>query len=393
MNPFKSLFLTLLLAMGTAAYAQKVPIKYIRFKFPEMGQVSTAALQRNIELAIRQSGITATAQLASKTVKADLTKSVFQAYPQGQPDDFPLSGFIFKTTYQGKEEIFGVIAQHAMPLSIGGGGEIRKSFTARVVQNGQVADIPAEVVQTSASSTTDIALVKFRPEDEELLAPLTLAQQEPALNEPLTLMGFTGGPLTLITDSPLQEISLFSLRFPLAGYALSGLCGSPVLNEAGEVVGTMTGATPNKIVVHTNSAGETTVTEKTARDTGYATRNLYLRSLVAAYHGEAEEALFPLMLGGEKIVDLRPDEFVSWIIFKDENGKAIFRKGVDRKFPYSAVTEHLPGTRYIELYIENAWWSGFALIEGGNILSARRVVYDLKEKKIIYEKPHKNSNF
>ena len=381
MNLLKSLFLTLLLAMGTAAYAQKVPVKYIRFKFPEMGQVSTAALQKNIESAIRQSGITSTAQLAQQTVKADLAKSVFRAYPKGTTDVYPMSGFVFKTTYQGKEEIFGAMAQHALPLSIGGGGEIGKSFTARVIQNGQVADIPAEVVQTSASSTTDIALVKFRPEDEESLAPLTLAEQEPALNEPLTLMGFARGVLTLMTDSPLQENLLFSLRFPMAGnsWEWPGLCGSPVLNEAGEVVGTMTGATQKKDPLPLHY-------------TGFASRNLYLRSLVAAYHGEAEKALFPLMLGGEKIVDLRPDEFVSKIILNDKNYKTIFQKVILRKFPYSAVMEHLPGTRYIELFIPNVWWSGQALTEGSS-WEGRYVVYDLKEKKIIYEEPGRSVNF
>lgn len=355
----------LLLGMGIASYAQ--PIKFFKPIFStKTGIVNMAALRTSI--LSHHIGTTPSAKLAREMAKADIVKSVFRAYPLDDTHAHAMSGFIFKTTYQGKEEIFGVIAQHAMILGYGGGGEIEKSFTARVVQDGQVVDIPAEVVQMSAPSMPDIALVKFRPEDEALLTPLTLAEQEPVQNEPLTLIGFGVEKLTFLTDSPLLEKSLISLRFPMRGEGWPGLCGSPVLNDAGEVVGTMTGARPKDLGAYT----------------GFATRNLYLRSLVAAYHNDMEHASFPFILGGEKIVDLQSDEYVSWIFLKDESMKNILYKVIETKFPYSGVAEFLPSARYVELYISKVWWATYALMEG-HPAEGRHVIYDIKEKKIIYE--------
>ena len=354
----KKLFLFfLLVALGTTSYAQKFPVKFT--------QISPAQIGRAVEQAARQS------------TKLSLAQSTFRAYPLGQTDAHAMSGFVFKTTYQGKEEIFGAIAQHAMP-TWNGHGKLGQTFTARVLNNGKETDIPAKVVQLSAPSMPDIALVKFRPQDENLLTPLTLAKQEPAQNELLHVIGFGTEQLTLITDSPFLKKSLFNLRFSMTGdpYVWPGLCGSPVLNEAGEVVGTMTGADRRAAAP--------------SYYTGYATRNSYLRALVAAFHGDVEKASFPLMLGDEKIIDLRTDEFVSLIILRDENSKTIFKKAIQSKFPLSTITKPLPNARYIELYIEKAWWSGYGLVEGGDILSARYIVYDLQEKQIITDRPHRN---
>ncbi len=369
--------LLLLLAMGSFSYAQKFPARCSKPGFPSKGAVSRTSLRKKVRADAHLAGIKSRERLSQEMARTDRIKSIFRAYPQGQTDVHSLSGFIFQTTYQGKKEIFGVIAQHATPIPTGG-GSLGSSFTARVVQNGQVVDIPAEMVQISAPTMPDLALVKFRPEDEKLLAPLTLAKQEPVLNERLSLIGFGMEELMLITDSPLLEKSLISLRFPMAGNSedWSGLCGSPVLNEANEVVGTVTGA----CVKQPNPTFHT----------GFATRNLYLKTLVAAYHGDVEKASYPLILNGEKIVDLRPDEFISQITLRDKNNKTIFSQPIPNKFPYSTIMKHLPKAQYIELYIDQVWWTGYALVEKGILLDARYVVYDLQEKQIITDRPRRN---
>jgi len=363
-----SFFLSLVLGIALPAYAQKIPVKFFKPGFPKgVGTIDKVLLQTNIQAAARQAGITSAVQLNKEVAKADIAKSAFRAYPLGETDAHALSGFVFKTTYQGKEEIFGVIAQHAMKLAAGNGGDVEKYFTARVMQNDQVVDIPAEVVQMSSPTLSDVALVKFRPEDEPLLTPLTLAEEEPAQNEPLTLIGFGVEKLTFLTDTPLLKNSLISLRFPMIGEGWSGLCGGPVLNEAGNVVGTMTGIRQNDL----NSF------------TGYATRNLYLRSLVSAYHNDVENASFPLILGGEKIIDLKSDEYIPRVIVRDENHQNLLYKVIKDKFPYSSIEAAIPGARYIDLYISKVWWSGYALVEGA-FFEGRHVQYDLKEKKIIW---------
>ena len=364
----KIIIFLLFFATGVLSYAQKIPAKFIRPGFTlGTGLVDMAAVQARVF---------APAQRPITPFKIDAVKSVFRAFPQGKTDGHAMSGFIFKTTYQGQEEIFGVIAQHAMP-AWNNHSKIGPSFTARVMQGNEVVDIPAQVVQLSAPVMTDIALVKFRPEDEKLLTPLTLAKREPALNEPLSLIGFGTEKLTLITDSPLSEKSMLNLRYPMAGdpEKWPGLCGSPVLNAEGEVVGTVTGST--------RLASDPTYY------TGYATRNLYLQTLVNAYHGDIEKATYPLEINGEKIVDLHTDEFVSQVILRDENRKIIFRKNIYNKFPYSTIMGHWPKTRYIEMYIDNVLWSGYSLIEGASFAEERYVVYDVQEKQLITDRPRK----
>ena len=365
--------------LGTMSYAQKFPVRFSKPAFPILpGHVNMTALQKSILISIRNSASTPSTQLAQAVANADIVKSVFRVYPQGQTEGHALSGFIFKTIYNGKEEIFGAIAQHAVPLH-NGNGNIGLSFTARVMQNDQVVDVPAKIVQMSAPSMPDVALIKFRPEDEQLLTPLTLAEQESVRGELLHTVGFGNGNLMFLSNTPLLENSLISLRFPMKGNNMSewlGLCGSPVLNSTGEVVGTVTGAAPRKA--------------NSSYHIGYATRNLYLKSLVAAYHGDVDKASFPFILGGDKIVDLRPDEFVALIALMDENGQIIFYQGTDYKFSYSAVMEHLPKARYIGLDINHVFWKDNMLVEEVSATPARRLIYDLQEKKIIADKIQKS---
>ena len=373
MNKLKHLILLLLaLVVTLPVNAQLSPARLVRPGFPLLPSVVyMTALRTSLYTQARWAGITSREQLTQEVARADFVRSIFRVYPEGDLGAHALSGFIFKTTYQGKEEIFGVVAQHAMPLTFGG-GQLGESFTALVMQNDHTVNIPAEIVQMSAPSMPDMALVKFRPEDENLLTPLTLAEQDPTPGELLSLIGFGREELTFITDSPLLEKSLVSLRFPMAGDGWSGLCGSPLINSAGQVVGMMTGTKLKNPNYHT----------------GHATRNVYLHALVAAYHGDVEKASFPLILDGEKIVDLRPDEFVSRIILYDENHNTIFHRLVKDKFPYANIVEYLPTARYMELYIPTVWWSGQALIQGSSV-EGRYVKYDLKEKKIISQRPPK----
>ena len=111
---------------------------------------------------------------------------------------------------------------------------------------------------------------------------------------------------------------------------------------------------------------------------------------MAAYHGDVDKASFPFILGGDKIVDLRPDEFVALIALMDENGQIIFYQGTDYKFSYSAVMEHLPKARYIGLDINHVFWKDNMLVEEVSATPARRLIYDLQEKKIIADKIQKS---
>ena len=344
MSRLKYLF-PLLLAMGLPLHAQ-VP-----------GKITTS-----IERGISQT------QIAVER-SATAAKSVFRAYPQGREDRHALSGFVFKTNYYGREEIFGVIATHSVPLTYK--DPLGAYITARITVNGREKNIPGKMVQIASPMMLDMVLIKFNPEDEPLLTPLTLAEQEPEVGDKLHTIGFANQELTFLPNKPLFKGTLLSLRFPLNSTwrGLSGMCGSPVLNGKGEVVGMFTGT------------GE----ENSSLDhTGFATKSSYLHTLVEAYHNGTEKATFPLMLGEHKIVDLHINDFIGNVYLIDEQGRRILRQDVRYKFPYSTLMEQLPNARYITLNIYNntlGVWHG-ALLE--TVPSdIYHVTYDLKEKKII----------
>ncbi|MCQ2410734.1 MAG: hypothetical protein MJ053_04465, partial [Elusimicrobiaceae bacterium] len=86
MNKLKHLILLLLaLAVTLPVKAQLSPAVLVRPGFPTVtGLVDMTALQTSMYAAARNAGVTARVQLAQEAAKANLVKSVFRAYPQGQ---------------------------------------------------------------------------------------------------------------------------------------------------------------------------------------------------------------------------------------------------------------------------------------------------------------------
>lgn len=293
---------------------------------------------------------------------ADYTQSVFRARSLGEQSEVTFSGVAFKTTYLGQEEMFGVVAAHA--LSPEPGQELLGSeFTAEVFSEGGFTTVRAKLVQVSATSTLDLALIKFRPEDEELFTPLTLAKQEVSADEGIVGLGFGQGKWVLSKRRFLAKTP-FSIRtsFTVPWVDRGGLCGSAVLNAKHELLG-----------IHTGSTRDVEY-----RDIGYATPAEFLNTLVEAYHNNGN-ATFPLYLNGEKIASLRLDEFISYVRLKNDKGLIIWRREVRDKFPYQDIMERLPRARYIELSVNKAVWTGNYLQQ--DHLLTRSVEYDFKTKR------------
>ena len=354
----KIYIILLLLAAGSPLWAQPVRPCWLK-------DVTSASLKSATSASVKSAVEKAARQALVPTQEA-LTKSIFRAYPQGEEGTHALSGFTFKTK---EGEMFGVIAQHIMPTGRNG-GRVLENFTARVIYQGQEIDIPATVVQMSSPYMLDVALVKFHPKDENLFTPLTLAEQEPEPGDKLYTIGYGAEQLTFLADKPLTQNTLVSLRFPLGPYRrISGLCGSPVLNEQGEVVGSFTG-------------GKYLIEKKELM--GFATKSSYLPALVREYH-EKGKITFPLMLEGYKIFDLQVNEHISHVWLEDDAGNRILYLVTPYNFPYNAIVEQLPNTRYIKLGISSHMnWNGRALIDT-DFMESYFITYDWKEKKIIRE--------
>ena len=174
---------------------------------------------------------------------AAYTRSVFRARSLGEQSEVTFSGVAFKTTYLGQEEMFGVVAAHALSPEPGT-SLLGSEFTAEVFGEGGFITVPAKLVQVSAISTLDLALIKFRPEDEKLFTPLALAKQEVSADERIIGLGFGQGKWVFSKRSFLAKTP-FSIRtsFTVPWVDRGGLCGSAVLNAKHELLGIHTGST------------------------------------------------------------------------------------------------------------------------------------------------------
>lgn len=282
------------------------------------------------------------------------------------------TGTLFHTKYQGQPELYGVIATHALADN-GVNLVLGRKFIADVYANGQWKQIPAEVVQLSAPSMLDVALVKFSPEDSQLLSGFSLATQAVKVGDRIQTLGLPRQATVYIPSRTVTEIAPLSLRAPIYGPREDrlGLCGGAVANEQDELVGIYTGSRPNGL----------------KSTTGYATDARFLTKLVEAYHNDGQ-AFLPLELDGQKITDLRIDEYVYAVDFLDETLDVLGELSFYGKFSHNQVNNVLqknPNIRYVELATAYVSWSKNNPNEIKFFTLARRLRYDLQAQRIVAE--------
>lgn len=274
------------------------------------------------------------------------------------------SGTVVSIPYNGKNEIYGVIATHAIAVSSNEKDALHKTFTAIVYKNGLPHEATVEVVAYSPKSMLDMALVKFPKDIESLLAPYSISEATPYLDNNLLSKGFTHSSAAAIPERKVVGVTPISIRTTISMPAEKrpGLCGSAVLNDKGELVGIHTGS-----IHHTEAPG---------KDVAYATHAHYLYKLVEAYHNNGV-AKVPFYFDDKPIFDMDIDEYLTAGSLLDENQKAIKNAIADK-----------PEGRYLQLTTRRAQWDkdGLALIEGRTSSDhsiKTTYVYDLKEQKLI----------
>ncbi len=297
----------------------------------------------------------------------------------------PASGFsitIFKTSYQGQEEIFGVIASHALPESYYTlHNSLHRNFQAYVQQpDGDIKEIPGTVVQISPRSMLDISLVKFPQEAQQGLRPLELADAPVQSYEVLYSPGFAAG-LPSEETRTVTKLSFLSVQtdqnLPGERY---GFCGSPLLDSQGKIK-----------AIHTG-----TKESADAPQVSYGTHAHFINLLVQAYH-QGGQALYDLNIKGHTLARLNVDEYISAISLYDAQGKRLAQKNLEDKFSQTTVESMLesnPQARYIQLTSRKAQW--VTDNDGDSILkedrskhdtSKRHHWYNLQTKKIEPQRP------
>lgn len=265
--------------------------------------------------------------LKQYTERPSLTRATFLAVEDPNIDTNTFSGTVFKTVYNGEEEIFGVVAAHAIATSATELA-LKRNFTMLFFDGENMLEVPAEIVQLSSPSMLDVALVKFSPEAEAMFHPLRISEVPVQVGDVLASQGFAGDIDVNIPNRQITAVTPLSVRttIPYARDDRPGLCGSAVVNEEHELVGIHTGST------YSDAGAQF--------DVGYATNASFLNTLVQAYHNGGQ-ATFPLIFNNQKIVDLNVDEYISYVALYDAEGKVLWQKGFENKFSYSTVQKKI----------------------------------------------------
>ena len=279
-------------------------------------------------------------------------------------------------------EIFGVIASHVLPESYYTfHSSLQRNFHVSVKQpDGSERLLDAEVLQISPRSMLDISLVKFSPEAEDLIHPLTVSDQAALVNEELLSPGFAAAtPQT--ERRRVQKNSFLSVRTDqnLVGDR-QGFCGSPLLDATGQVK-----------AIHTG-----TKETKANPDISYGTHARFIRLLVEAYHNDGQ-AFYDLVIDGHTLAQLNVDEYISAVYLYDSNGKRLLQKNIEEKFSESLIRRALadnPQTAYVQLTSRKAQWETDA--DGDSILkedrsrndkTKRQHWYNVKTKQMELKRP------
>lgn len=293
-----------------------------------------------------------------------LLHSIFQARPRGKhPGPNAFSGTVFQITHNGKKEIYGVIAAHTLADHVGDQA-LASVFTADLYTGEKFISVPAKVVQVSAPSTLDLALVKFPAEVEGLLRPFEIGHERLAEGDVLQTQGFShNGPVFLPQRHLFGRKSLyFRVEMELSPFERRGLCGSPLLDKEGFLAGVHIGSSYGR-------QGEPSYI-------GYATRAEFVQTLVDAYHNGGQ-APVPFELAGRKIMDLNVDEYISYVRLVDQDESVIWYQMILAKFPSRTVEEFINSfsPRYVDFVVSRVSWNGEVLLESHGLIEPEDVWY------------------
>ncbi len=287
--------------------------------------------------------------------------SIFRALPpQNQEALNSFTGTIFQTQYQGQPEVYGVIAMHALKTTPREPGLLSYKFTAVIDRDGKSVQIPAWVVQLSSSKTADIALVKFRQQDQSLFKPLPLSSQEPVSLQPLYMAGYACNIFTRQTLAFDRHTSMGLLQTHIPAVQKTqraGLCGSPVVNEQGELIGVHVGSHYGQ-PSYQEMFFETFGLSKPKGDTGYVAPASFLRNLVVSYH-QANHKFWPIVLQGQEIARLTAQQYVIRAELLDADQHVIWYQNNLSKMsirPLQTALQLFPQAHYVRLVIGQAHW-------------------------------------
>lgn len=294
-----------------------------------------AALSRNLPAVITRANAASLATHQAQVLQAkDMRQSVakvlssfLEDWPEKQQPS--ATAFVFKTHYNGKEEVWGATAAH---IAKGMGNRLSLVF----YNGSKRIDVPAEVVQYGPNMISDLALLKLPENLPPEIVPLPLSDAPAKTGEAFIAGGYSNHRFIYTGKQHLQKDNSRFLRtdffVPLKNRA--GLCGSPLINAQGEVAGILCGS----------------IWEA---DVAFAAKTNVLSYLLEAQHkGSAD---IPLVAGSIKLGDIKTTEHIHSVEALNAQRQTIGKYDTQNRLPQSTMLAllKLPDTHFLRFMLED----------------------------------------
>lgn len=294
-----------------------------------------AALSRNLPAVITRANAASLATHQAQVLQAkDMRQSVakvlssfLEDWPEKQQPS--ATAFVFKTHYNGKEEVWGATAAH---IAKGMGNRLSLVF----YNGSKRIDVPAEVVQYGPNMISDLALLKLPENLPPEIVPLPLSDAPAKTGEAFIAGGYSNHRFIYTGKQHLQKDNSRFLRtdffVPLKNRA--GLCGSPLINAQGEVAGILCGS----------------IWEA---DVAFAANTNVLSYLLEAQHkGSAD---IPLVAGSIKLGDIKTTEHIHSVEALNAQRQTIGKYDTQNRLPQSTMLAllKLPDTHFLRFMLED----------------------------------------
>ena len=294
-----------------------------------------AALSRNLPAVITRANAASLATHQAQVLQAkDMRQSVakvlssfLEDWPEKQQPS--ATAFVFKTHYNGKEEVWGATAAH---IAKGMGQQLTLVF----YEGDKKIVLPAEVVQYGPNMISDLALLKLPENLPPEIVPLPLSDAPAKTGEAFIAGGYSNHRFIYTGKQHLQKDNSRFLRtdffVPLKNRA--GLCGSPLINAQGEVAGILCGS----------------IWEA---DVAFAANTNVLSYLLEAQHkGSAD---IPLVAGSIKLGDIKTTEHIHSVEALNAQRQTIGKYDTQNRLPQSTMLAllKLPDTHFLRFMLED----------------------------------------
>ena len=303
-------------------------------------------------------------KLAEHNIQAArLQRAVFQLAPLLPQEtilpNLKATGFVLEEVYHGKKYIWGVTATHY------------DFDLVNVESNGKTVQFAPFTAQGS-KHLNDVSIFPLSPKTAKQFIPLHLADAAPKEGETLVSGGyFYDGSFHYEPNRKVQAIyphRMITSLYVESGPYREGACGSPILNEQGEVVGMHIGSSETNQI-------------------GYAVTLEDIQAILNAQH-QQNMPTETLVFNGREIGQLHINEGISSIeVFKDRqllNRIPLYHD--EKRVDYEHLEKLIDSSEadFVVIHIEK---NQFSVYETGPVYRRYAIVYNLKSGYITYKEP------